>query len=116
MASAPIVIPYAPRPQFVPYHGRTERWAKIVAHRRFGKTVGAVNELVRAAVCNRRRDPPPRYGYVAPTYGQAKDIAWSYLWHYTAAIPGIRLMESELWVELPNTARIRLYGADNFDR
>jgi phage terminase large subunit len=25
-------------------------------------------------------------------------------------------METELWVELPNGARIRLYGADNYDR
>ncbi len=116
MEARTIVIPYAPRRQFVPFHDRSERWAKIVAHRRFGKTVGAINDLVRAALTNTRAEPPPRYAYVAPTMSQAKNIAWGYLRHYTAALPAIRLMVSELWVELPNAARIRLYGADNYDR
>jgi phage terminase large subunit len=111
-----IVIPYAPRAQFVPYHDRTERFAKIVAHRRFGKTVGCINDKIKAALTNNRQYPPPRYAYVAPTYTQAKDIAWGYLKHYSAPLPGIKTSESELWVEYPNGARIRLYGADNYDR
>lgn len=113
---AEVVIPYRPRPQFVTYHNRTERFAKIVAHRRFGKTVGCINDKIRAALTNQRQYPPPRYSYVAPTYTQAKDIAWGYLKHYSAPIPGIKTSESELWVEYPNGARIRLYGADNYDR
>lgn len=116
MAEQRVVIPYTPRPQFIPYHNRTERFAKIVAHRRFGKTVGCINEKIKAALSNTRAYPPPRYSYVAPTYTQAKDIAWGYLKHYSAPIPGIKTSESELWVEYPNGARIRLYGADNFDR
>ena len=111
-----IIIPYTPRPQFEAYHDRTERFAKIVAHRRFGKTVGCINDKIKAALSNTRQYPPPRYAYVAPTYTQAKDIAWSYLKHYSAPIPGIKTSESELWVEYPNGARIRLYGADNYDR
>lgn len=111
-----VVIPYSPRPQFIPYHERKERFAKIVAHRRFGKTVGCINDKVKAALSNGRADPPPRYAYVAPTYTQAKDIAWGYLKHYSAPIPGLKVSESELWVEYPNGARIRLYGADNYDR
>jgi len=110
------VIPYKPRPQFKPYHKRTERFAKIVAHRRFGKTVGTINDLIRRAMQNERIDPPPRYAYIGPTFTQAKDVAWQYLKHYTAPIPGIRTNESELYVDLPNAARIRLYGADNYDR
>lgn len=116
MASAAIVIPYAPRAHFTGYHNRTQRFAKIVAHRRFGKTVGAVNDLIRAALCNPRIDPPPRTAYVAPTYGQAKDVAWNYLRRYTAQLPNVRVMESELFVDLPNGGRVRLYGADNYDR
>ncbi len=117
MAEAgPVVIPYAPRPQFVAYHERTERFAKIVAHRRFGKTVGCINDKVRAAMLNTRQNPPPRYGYIAPTYTQAKDIAWGYLKHYSAPIPGLKISESELWIEYPNGARVRLYGADNYER
>lgn len=113
---AQVVIPYTPRPQFEAYHDRTERFAKIVAHRRFGKTVGCINDKIKAALTNPRQFPPPRYSYVAPTYTQAKDVAWSYLKHYSAPIPGIQVSESELWVEYPNGARIRLYGADNYDR
>lgn len=116
MASQQIVIPYEPRPQFEEYHDRTERFAKGVAHRRFGKTVGCINDLIRAAMTNPREYPPPRYSYVAPTYTQAKDIAWGYLKYYSAPIPGIKTSESELWVEYPNGARVRLYGADNYER
>lgn len=110
------VIPYRKRPQFADYHRRIERFAKIVAHRRFGKTVGTINDTIRAALRNPRRDPPPRYGYVAPTYTQAKDVAWGYLKRYSAPIPGVMISESELWIEYPNRARFRLYGADNYER
>jgi len=113
---ATIVIPYRPRPQFEAYHDRTERFAKIVAHRRFGKTVGCINDKIKAALTNTRQHPPPRYAYIAPTYAQAKDVAWSYLKHYSSPIPGIDARESDLSVEYPNGARIRLYGADNYDR
>lgn len=111
-----IRIPYLPRRQLLAYHDRTERFAKIVAHRRFGKTVGCINDKIRAALRNTRENPPPRYSYVAPTYSQAKDIAWGYLKHYSDPIPGIVVSESELWIEYPNGARIRLYGADNYER
>jgi len=115
---AKVVIPYRPRPQFEAYHERTERFAKIVAHRRFGKTVGCINDKIRKAITAPvRPSTPPRLGYVAPTYSQAKDVAWSYLKYYSAPIPGLKMSESELWVEYPhNGARIRLYGADNYDR
>lgn len=109
-----IVIPYSPRPQFLPFHNRTERFAAIVAHRRAGKTVACVNDLIRAAMtCPLQA---PRFAYIAPLYAQAKDIAWSYLKQYTAPIPGVGVNESELRVDLPNGGRVRLYGADNYDR
>ncbi len=111
-----VEIPYRPRPQFIPYHDRTERFSKLVAHRRFGKTVGCINDKIRKALTNTRAFPPPHYSYVAPTFVQAKDVAWEYLKHYSAPIPGIRTNESELWVEYPNKARVRLYGADNYER
>jgi hypothetical protein len=91
-----------------------ERWACIVAHRRAGKTVAAINDLIRAAMhCER---PEPRLAYVAPFTSQAKDVAWSYLKQYTASIRGASASVSELRVDLPNGGRIRLYGADNYDR
>lgn len=111
-----IEIPYTPRPQFEAYHDRTQRFAKIVAHRRFGKTVGCINELIRAALTNPRQFPPPRYSYIAPTYAQAKDVAWSYLKHYSTPIPGIEARESDLTVIYPNGSLVKLYGADNYER
>lgn len=117
MAAASIIIPYAPRRLFLPYHERTERFGKVVAHRRFGKTVGTLNDTIRKAAENERKDPPPRYAYIAPTFGQAKDIAWGYLKHYTSTVPDVRRSDGELWIELPhNNARIRLYGGDAYDR
>lgn len=101
----------------MPYHERTQRFGKVVAHRRFGKTVGTLNDTIRKAAENERKDPPPRYAYIAPTYGQAKDVAWGYLKHYTSTIPDVRRSDGELWIELPhNNARIRLYGGDAYDR
>jgi hypothetical protein len=91
-----------------------ERWACIVAHRRAGKTVAAINDLIRAAMACDRLEP--RMAYVAPYTSQAKDVAWSYLKQYTAPIPGASASVSELRVDLPNGGRIRLYGADNYNR
>jgi hypothetical protein len=116
LATERVVIPYAPRKRFLPYHERSQRWAKIVAHRRFGKTVGCINDLIKRATENGREHPAPRYAYVAPTYGQAKDVAWAYLKHYTAPLPGVEAREVDLQVTLPGGQTIRLYGADNYDR
>jgi len=108
-----VEIPYAPRSQFLPLHNRTERYACVVAHRRAGKTVACVNELIKGAVtCDK---PNPRFAYIAPLYKQAKDVAWQYLSDYTAPIPGRDALVSELRVDLPNKGRVRLYGADNPD-
>ncbi len=114
MDSGPAVIPYAPRRLFVSFHLRTQRWAAIVAHRRAGKTVACVNELIRAALTCPL--PNPRYAYLAPFYSQAKDVAWGYLKRFGMAYPGTTANESELRIDFPNGGRVRLYGADNFDR
>lgn len=106
---------YRPRPYFMPFHLRKQRWAILVAHRRAGKTVAAVNDLIEKATYNTRE--APRYGYVAPLLKQAKAIAWEYL--KRAAEPFTpKISEGELWVELralPNSPRITIYGADNPD-
>jgi hypothetical protein len=39
-----------------------------------------------------------------------------YIQRYTSVVPGVSYNESELRCDLPNGARIRLYGADNPDR
>jgi phage terminase large subunit len=108
-----IILPYAPRRVFVPFHDRKERWACIVAHRRCGKTVACINDTVRRAVMLEREHG--RFAYVAPFLAQAKEVAWDYLKRYADPITKDK-NESELWVELLNGARIRVHGADNPDR
>ena len=108
-----LVSPYEVREQFLPLHNRKTRWFIGVAHRRAGKTVSAINELIMGAL--KCQLPNPRFAYVAPQLNQAKDIAWTYLKEYTAFLSP-KINESELWVELPGGKRIRIYGADNPDR
>ena len=83
-----IVIPYAPREPQIEIHEalNTHRFTVVVAHRRLGKTVSAINQLVKSAVmCQKER---PRYAYIAPTYSQAKRVAWDYLTHFSAPLGG----------------------------
>lgn len=109
-----IQSPYAPRGQFVGFHERQQRWAAIVAHRRFGKTVGCINDLIRGVIeCELNN---PRFAYIAPFFNQAKDIAWQYVKEYTHVIPGMQYNESELRADFPGGGRLRLYGGDNPDR
>jgi phage terminase large subunit len=108
-----ITLDYQPRDQFSPFHNRQQRWAIVVAHRRCGKTVACINDIIKRAV--QCKLPNPRYAYLAPTYAQAKEVAWTYLKQYAEPILA-DVHESELRVELINGARIRLHGADNPDR
>jgi phage terminase large subunit len=115
---AEVIVPYTPRAAFETYHATESRYCLTVAHRRAGKTVARINKLIQhAAGCTKQA---PRFGYLAPYYIQAKDIAWAYLKHYTAPIiqaTGGKINESELSVQFGhNGAVIRLYGAENAER
>ena len=107
-----VELDYCPRTVFEDFHDRTERWAVIVAHRRCGKTLGCILDLIYRAISEGKEDG--RYAYVAPYYSQAKNIAWDYLQKYSQPVLA-KANQSELWVELVNGARIRLFGADNPD-
>ena len=109
-----IELPYEPRSAFEQFHDREQRWACIVAHRRAGKTVACINDLLKAALLCKKQDP--RFAYIAPYYAQAKDVVWNYLKHFAAPVPGVSFHEQELRADLPNGGRVRLYGADNYDR
>ncbi len=106
---------YRARPQFVPFHKRAQRFACLVCHRRAGKTVACIHDLLDAAL--RSDKTRPRFAYIAPQLRQAKEAAWDYL---LEAVAPLRLMgatvhHSELRVDLHNGARVRLHGADNPD-
>ena len=112
LASGKASIKYAPRRAFLPFHNRSQRWACLVAHRRAGKTVSAINDTIRAAVTSVEKNP--LFGYVAPFRSQAKAVAWGYLKQYAAPITAAT-NESELSVTLVTGAKISLFGADNAD-
>jgi phage terminase large subunit len=85
----------------------------MVCHRRAGKTIATVNDIVSRALYASDVERP-RYAYIAPYYSQAKQIAWDYLKHYTRSL-ALKTSESSLSVDLVTGARISLYGADNPD-
>lgn len=108
---------YVPRPLQAEIHRAVRRFSVLAIHRRFGKTVLAVNELVdRALRCQLHN---PQMDYIAPYYKQAKIVAWAMLKDATYKIPGMKAYESELKVVIPlggnNKATIQLFGADNPD-
>ncbi len=105
------VIPYTPRPLQWRFHEERTRFCVLLCHRRFGKTVAAVNDLIRQALVSGREDW--RAAYAAPFLGQAKAVAWDYCKRFAGAVPGTRFLESELACILPTGARIRLLGTEN---
>lgn len=114
-ADLTVIIPYRPRPvqQIIHNALNSHRFCVLVTHRQLGKTVCAVNHLLKQALCNTR--PYARYFYVAPLLKQAKLIAWDYLKRYAAPLPNVKISEGELCVTLTNGARIWVCGADNPD-
>jgi phage terminase large subunit len=87
------------------------RFRVCVSGRRFGKTTLAIREL-----CYYARDPGKVCWYVAPSYRQAKQIAWIKLKKILKDLRWVKnINEAELTVILKNGSRICLRGADNPD-
>ena len=108
-----IIIPYKPRPLQQKLHDSLERFNVLVCHRRFGKTVFAVNELIKTVVtCPHKY---PRVAYLCPLHKQAKAVAWDYAKLYSRPIPRTTINEAELRIDYPNGGRLQLFGADNPD-
>ena len=87
LSRPPIDLGFEPRPHQFEAHERRKRFSVLVWHRRSGKTVYAIIELLLAALTAKR--PRSRFGYVAPFYRQAKQVAWAYLTHYARLVPGV---------------------------
>lgn len=109
---------YKPRALQAVLHRQFKRFNVVVCHRRFGKTHLAINEILDQGLrCNQKN---PQYAYIAPTYGQAKRIAWDLLKDYTKNLPGVSINESDLRIDisrphLGDRVRIMLLGAENPD-
>ena len=95
----------------VKIHKNLTRFTVIKAGKRYGKTHWALYELCRAAGLKENGV----FWYIAPTYRQAKSIAWNHLkWMIPRRLVR-RYVETELLIELVNGTRIELKGADNED-
>jgi len=108
-----IVIPYKPRALQKILHGQIDkhRFSVIVLHRRAGKTVMAINHMLKAALTNKYLNP--RYAFISPYRLQGKATAWDYIKQFAGKIPGTKFNESELRCDLANGARITILGAEN---
>lgn len=95
------------------------RFVVLVAHRRFGKTIGLVNHIVKMALeCDEKM---PKYAYICPWKAQAKMVAWEPLNQATKDIPGIKVNKQDMYIEFPSKypglagARIYVTGSDHCD-
>jgi hypothetical protein len=105
---------YVHRPQFKPFHLRKQRFYAMCCHRRAGKTVAVVNDLIDSALrCDK---PDPRFGLGYPFRDQGKEAAWGYLKRYGLQVPGASANETDLRVDFKsNGSFVRIYGLDNFE-
>lgn len=104
-----ITIDYQPQPHQRLLHESQAKRLVAVTGRQVGKTVCAVNELIKRALLN----PGTRNWYVTNDYKQAKRNVWDLFKKY---IPGgleAKFNTSELWIELPNYSKIELIGVEN---
>ena len=105
-----ITIPYKPRQLQKEIHESLKRFNVLVCHRRFGKTVLCINEMIKK--CLQNELPNPRYYYISPTYSISKRNCWDYLKYYTDVLPDVQYHETELRCDLPNGGRIQLLGCE----
>lgn len=84
------------------------RFLVLVAGRRWAKTTTLLMKLIFKKACQQRG----LYGYFAPTYKQAKLIAWNILKMLIPPHYRLKINESELSILLANGSVIRLFGLD----
>lgn len=116
MAVQNVSTGYVPRPLQLVLHREPARFKVIVCHRRWGKTHYALNEIIDKAFRNPHKNP--QYAYIAPTYGQAKRIAWDILKDYLKDFPGVTINETDLRIDIVRPGqrdkiRFMLLGAEN---
>lgn len=111
--SRKLIIPYKPRPSQLALHNAQRRFNVYVIHRRFGKTVYAINNMIKNLLgCNM---PEPHGAYVCPTFTQAKRVAWAYAKGYCSNLPELRVNNSELRLTFGNGVEIMMLGAEKAD-
>ena len=120
MSEVVIDTKYRPRNQQAYIHSHFKRYNVLVCHRGMGKSWLVINEMIHSALTNLQKDVNGiyEYAYIAPTYGQAKRIAWDKFKMFCSGIPWAKTNEQDLRIDikLPNAtgyAKIMLLGAEN---
>lgn len=104
---------FIPRKLQLELRRNMRRFNVIVCHRRFGKTVFAVNHQLDKLLQNTL--PAPRNAYIAPTFGQAKRTVWDYYKQYSHGIPGVVPHEQDLRIDFEsNKGRQMLLSGENY--
>lgn len=105
-----IKIPYSPMPHQTMLHESKAKQLVAVTGRQIGKTVCAVNEIIKRAILK----PGTRNWYVTNDYAQAKRNVWDMFKYYTPKdILTGKPNESELSLRIVNNSRIELIGVQN---
>ena len=107
---------YIERPWAVAVHDGLERKRNgcIVAHRRAGKTVCVVAQVIRDVFACPH--PNAQGAYIAPTAKQARTVAWPYFYQMLRELPGVRFREHEMAIDLPGGRRILMASGEQYDR
>lgn len=93
---------YQPRDFAMKLHNRDQRrWTTLVCHRRAGKTVSCVVELITGCLENTLENPS--FGYFAPYRSQSKSVAWGYL----------KDLSRDFWAKPPNEAELTVFLKTN---
>jgi hypothetical protein len=101
---------------FRAFDAQKARFISLEWHRRSRKTTMAINLLLREAILN----PNSAYGYVGPTYKQARETVWDDPNMLNAYLPPQSQMrwrknEQRLQVKFGNGSLLRILGADKPD-
>jgi hypothetical protein len=113
-----LISPFVPRREQQLVIDDKHRFQVVVAHRRLGKTVLAINKIVQHALQNPLNRP--QYAFISPERQQSRKNTWDYFLEYTRWIPGADYNKTELCITIPtihgSTAKIFLEGAEEPDR
>lgn len=110
-----IVAPYTPHKFQQHVHDNLTRFTTMVCHRRFGKTIFALNHILREGLrCKKDR---PQYAFISPAKSQTRRNVWDEVKKYYSFMRGVSYHEADLRVEIPitkdNKILVYLDGADN---
>ncbi len=109
---------YTPREWQLKVHRELRRFSVLNVHRRGGKSILCVNQLIHTLLTCPHKNP---FGaFVAQNYASAKRIIWQYLKDYTQNFIDVSANESELLLTIPrpwkgDKIRIQLLGSERPD-